>query len=228
MTIKTVCLAAGLTLAAATHAIAAQPALIISEVAPWASGNASYAADWFELTNRSAAAIDITGWKFDDNSNAAATAVALRGVTSIAAGESVVFLEGLASGATDATINANFVAAWFGANAPAGLKIGNYGGAGVGLSSNGDAVNIFNAGGTLVTRIDFAASTVGFSFDNTAGLDNAAVSSLSVVGVSGAALSFDGTATGSPGTVTAVPEPETYSLMLAGLVGLVMKRRRAA
>ena len=227
MNIKTFCLAAGLSLVATTHVIAAQPALIISEVAPWASGNSSYAADWFELTNRSAAAIDITGWKFDDNSNSAAAAVVLRGVTSIAAGESVVFLEGLATGATDATINTNFVAAWFGANAPAGMKIGNYGGAGVGLSSNADAVNIFNAGGTLVTRIDFAASTVGLSFDNAAGLDNAAVSSLSVAGVSGAVLSFDGTATGSPGTITAVPEPETYALMLVGLIGLAMKRRRA-
>lgn len=206
-------------------AFAAAPTLIVSEVAPWASGNSSYAADWFEMTNIGNTALDIAGWKMGDNSNAFGSAAALRGVTSIAAHESVVFVEGLASGATDATINGNFIAAWFGASAPAGLKIGNYGGSGVGLSSSGDAVNIFSAASTLVTRIDFGASSVGRSFDNAGGLDNALVIGLGAAGVNGAALSFDGSATGSPGSIGVVPEPETYALMLAGLLSLPLKRR---
>src|SRR5262249_14945588 len=45
------------------------PALYISEVSPSSSGNAPYAADWFELTNAGTAAVDVTGWKMDDNSN---------------------------------------------------------------------------------------------------------------------------------------------------------------
>ncbi len=68
--------------------------VVISEVSPWSSGNAPYAADWFEVTNTGAGTVDITGWKMDDNSNAFASAVALRGVTSIPAGKSAVFLEG--------------------------------------------------------------------------------------------------------------------------------------
>ena len=50
----------------------------------------------------------------DGNSNLFSAAVALRGVTSIAAGQSVVFIEGSTSGSGDATLNASFKAAWFG------------------------------------------------------------------------------------------------------------------
>ena len=64
------------------------PSVVISEVTPWSSGNTPYAADWFEVTNTGAVPVDITGWKMDDSSNAFATAVALRGVTSIPAGKS--------------------------------------------------------------------------------------------------------------------------------------------
>src|SRR5690349_7980988 len=45
------------------------PSIIISEVAPWSSGNSSIGADWFEVTNIGTAAANITGWKMDDNSN---------------------------------------------------------------------------------------------------------------------------------------------------------------
>ena len=68
------------------------PIVAITEVSPTGS-SASYGADWFELTNTGSSALDITGWKMDDNSNSFAASVALRGVTSIAAGQSVVFLE---------------------------------------------------------------------------------------------------------------------------------------
>jgi hypothetical protein len=43
--------------------------LVISEVWPGGSSNGSYAADWFEVTNTGPTAVDITGWKVDDNSN---------------------------------------------------------------------------------------------------------------------------------------------------------------
>ena len=71
----------------------AKPVLYISEVAPWASGNSTLGADWFEVTNSSSSAINITGWKMDDNSNSFGSSVALNGITSIAAGESVIFIE---------------------------------------------------------------------------------------------------------------------------------------
>jgi hypothetical protein len=211
--------ALSLTLAASAHA-----GIIITEVAPFGSGNGTYGADWFELTNTGTSAVSISGWKVDDNSNSASAAVALRGVTSIGAGQSAIFLEGLPAGSTDATIDANFLAAWFGANIPANLLVGNYGGSGIGLSTNGDAVNIFDASGTLVTRVDFGTSTTGFTFDNAAGLTGT-ISSLSVVGVNGAFLSANGAEVGSPGSISAVPEPESFAIALVGLMVLGLARR---
>ncbi len=38
--------------------------IVISEVAPWSSGNTPVAADWFELTNTGSSAINISGWKW--------------------------------------------------------------------------------------------------------------------------------------------------------------------
>ncbi|MBI1371298.1 MAG: hypothetical protein GC159_00850 [Phycisphaera sp.] len=168
--------------------------LIISEASPWSSGDASYGADWFEVTNVGNAAVDITGWKYDDSSNAFASAVALNGVTSIAAGQSVVFIEG------DATTVANFETAWFGGSVPAGFTIGTYSGSGIGLSTGGDGVNLFDASGNHITGISFGASTTGFTFDNAAGLEGV-VSQLSAVPTHGALLAADGVETGSPGAI---------------------------
>jgi len=53
------------------------PGVVISEIHPGGSG-ASYAADWFEVTNTGTTTVDITGWKFDDSSNEFGTAIALR------------------------------------------------------------------------------------------------------------------------------------------------------
>jgi hypothetical protein len=110
-----------------TFAAQTNAAILITEVAPWASGNAPlYATDWFELTNTGVSAVNISGWQMDDSSNGTAK-VALTGITSIAAGESVIFTENAATAA--------FLNTWFGASAPVGLQIGNYTGASVGLST---------------------------------------------------------------------------------------------
>jgi uncharacterized protein YjiK len=184
-------------------------ALIVSEASPWSSGNSAYGADWFEVTNTGTTAVNISGWKFDDNSNAFGSAVALRGVTTIGAGKSVVFLEGLADGSTDATIIAAFSTAWFGtATPPAGFVIGTYGGAGVGLSTGGDSINIFDAAGNRITGTDFGPSTTFRTFDNKSGVASTTlplptVSSLSTLAINGAFLSANGLETGSPGSIAA-------------------------
>jgi predicted extracellular nuclease len=167
--------------------------LFISEVHPAGNGNGTYAADWFEITNNGTNAVDISGWKMDDDSNSFAASVALSGVNSIAPGQSVVFIEG------DATKVSAFNAAWFGtSNAPTGFVIGTYSGSGVGLSATSDQVNIFDASGNKITGVSFGVATNGFTFDN----KNTAttVSTLSAVGVNGAFVSFNGAETGSPGT----------------------------
>ncbi|MHC5597331.1 MAG: lamin tail domain-containing protein [Nostoc sp.] len=173
--------------------------IFITEVAPWSSGNSPVAADWFELTNKGLSAVNITGWKIDDSSNSFASSVALSGITSIGAGESVIFLENSAD-----TIYTTFRSNWFGANAPANLQIGRYTGAGVGLSTDGDAVNIYNSSGALQANVTFGASpTVTFrTFDNAALSNNAPIATLSTVGVNGAFVAANSsTEIGSPGTI---------------------------
>jgi uncharacterized protein YjiK len=183
--------------------------LIVSEVSPWSSGNSAYGADWFEVTNTGTSAINLSGWKFDDNSNSFGSAVALRGVTSIAAGKSALFIESTADGSTDAAIIANFSTAWFGtATPPAGFTIGTYGGSGVGLSTGGDAVNLFDATGNRITGIEFGPSTTYRTFENAMGLGSTTlplptVSSLSSTGINGGFLSANGIETGSPGAIVA-------------------------
>ncbi|MFT3746469.1 MAG: lamin tail domain-containing protein [Pyrinomonadaceae bacterium] len=177
----------------------------ISEIHPSGSGNGTYAADWFEITNTGTTALDITGWRMDDNSNSFGSSVPLRGVTSIPAGRSAVFFEGAATNVNDATITAAFSTAWFGsATPPAGFLIGAYGGTGVGLGTGGDTVNLYDAAGTLITSVTFGTAAANATFDNTSRLGT--VTALSVAGTNGAFLSSNGAETGSPGRrVNAVP-----------------------
>jgi uncharacterized protein YjiK len=188
------------------------PALIVSEVAPWSSGNspAALRVDWFEVTNIGTAAANISGWKVDDSSNSFGSALALNNITSIAPGESVIFME-----TTDATLAARktaFLSVWFGANAPANLQIGNYSGSGIGLSTDGDAINLYDATGALQANVMFGASTAPpgpfRSFDNASGLNNTTISALSATGINGAvAAAGDPNEIGSPGTIGAVAAP---------------------
>ena len=196
-----------------TASVGGASSLIISEVAPWSSGNspASLAVDWFEVTNVGNATADITGWKMDDSGPNIATAVALNGITNIAPGESVIFME--TSNATFTTKKAAFLALWFGANPPANLQIGNYTGSGVGLSTGGDAVNLFDTGTipTVRASVIFGSSPAGPSFqtfDNAAGSNGTTISTLSAIGINGAfAAANDSNEIGSPGTIGAPSTP---------------------
>lgn len=183
---------------------ASVPVVIISEVTPWASTSAlsAVAKDWFELTNTSENTISITNWKVDDNSNSAALGAVLGGVTTIAPGESVIFLLEVTA-AELAAKSATFINTWFAGSAPAGLQIGYADGGGLGLSPNGDSVNVFNASGVLQAKVTFGASDTTSpyqTFDNTVGANNATISQLSMAGVNGAFIAAtSATEIGSPG-----------------------------
>lgn len=209
--------------ALALTATAATAQVRITEVAPWSSGNSVVGADWFELTNLGSSAVDISGWKVDDNSNAFVSALALNGVSSIGAGQSVIFIEGSTATAS------NFLSNWFGSSSYAGVVVGTYSGSGIGFGTGGDAVNIFNTAGVLQARVDFGASDAATpyqTFDNSVGLNNVTLSTLSTAGTNGAFVIASGLEIGSP---SLVPEPETYAMLLAGLglMGSAIRRRQA-
>jgi hypothetical protein len=200
----------------------AAPSLIVTEVMSNAftgGANSTGLGDWFELTNFSTSSINITGFKMDDNSNLFSASVALNGITSIAAGESVVFIE--SSAAADATL---FKTLW----SKPSLQVGLYSGSGVGLSSTSDAVNIFDGAGSLVTGATFGAATTGTSFYYDQGSftgNSTLLTAISAAGLAGAFTSSNGLI-GSPG---AIPEPSTYAALAGvGALGLALYRRRGA
>ena len=104
----------GLVLAAVLGVMAAanaSAAIIITEVDPTGSSVGTGGNDWFELTNTGTSAVSISGWAMDDNSASFSKAQALTGVSSIAAGESVVFLIGN-NGTPSSTDVSNFKLNW--------------------------------------------------------------------------------------------------------------------
>jgi hypothetical protein len=190
--------------------------------------------DWIELTNLGNTAANINGWKVDDSSRAFGSSLLLNGITSIAAGESVVFFEtasNLLAASSDTTNFRNF---WGGLS---GVQVGYYGGSGIGLSSSGDGMIVFDSSGIEQTAyVSFGAATAGTSFifvyDASGGLTSAA-NALSVAGEYGAttvsaAWGGTGTAisnTAGLGTITAVPEPSSTALLGLGTIALIGLRR---
>jgi autotransporter-associated beta strand protein len=159
-------------------------------------------ADWFELTNYGDEAINITGWKMDDSSAAFGTSVLLAGITSIASGTSVVFIEGTSP-------TADGFKTYWGGSVTTGVAVGSYTGSGIGLSSAGDGVAIFDSSGTLITQVTFGAATANSSFYWTYTPAGSVVTSaaISSSGNLGAFTSVSApTNTGSPGVAVTVAE----------------------
>ncbi len=225
-------LAVAFCLTAATPAFAQLSTLRITEAMSQSGTTGTVTADWFEVTNYGSSAVDLTGWKMDDSSFDSTRAVALNGVSSIGAGETVVFVET----SSPLTVIPDFQSFWGGSAATA--TIGSYTGGGVSFSSGGDGIVLFNSGSAEATpRVTFGAATLGSTFyyqyasngdPTTSPNTNAIVSTVGTVDGQVTYLSAN-TVTqniGSPGTaINAVPEPSTVAL---GSIGLAILAARAA
>ncbi len=229
--------AAAVILAVVPAASAQLSTLRITEV--MSSSGSGGTVDWFEVTNFDlTTAVDITGWKMDDNSFNSASSVALVGLTSIGAGQTAVFLETAAPG----TAIAAFRTFW--GSAADSIAIGSYTGSGVSFGSGGDGVVLFDSVGVEKTpRTSFGAATTGSTFfwgyDTNGDFSTYGSSSNGAISTVGTidGLTFDQVAytsdnvlgnIGSPGTaITAVPEPSTFALLALAGAGLAGWRFRA-
>lgn len=192
----------------------------ITEVMSSSNGGGTPTPDWFEMTNYGSSAVDLTGWRMDDGSVNFGVSVALNGISSIAAGQSIIFIES-AAGAGLASFNT-----FWGLS---GVQVGYYSGSGVGLSSGGDGVSLFDGSGALVSSVSFGAATSGSSFfygyDAAGAIDPSYNGVISTVGTIGTQVTYArGGDTGSIGSALGVPAPGAIALL--GLAGLAGRRRR--
>lgn len=174
--------------------------------------------EWIEITNTTAAPIDMTNWSYSD-SDRQPFDVSFSGlllIGTILPGESIIFTE---------SAPATFRAQW---NLPASVRV--FGpNTNSNLSSGGDEINIYNAAGVLVDRLTYTAAfaAVGSSrnvLPANLGTNNASLTVLSTVGDQfGSFLSTTGRA-GNPGQY--IPTPS--AVVLAGIACLAGARRRRA
>lgn len=215
-------LLASVAVLAAAAAPSAFANIRITEIMSSSNGLGTPTPDWIEVTNLGSSSVDLTGWRMDDNSFTFGVSVALTGVTSIAAGESVIFIESAAGAALPA-----FRSQWGGLN---GIQIGYYSGSGVGLSSGGDGACLFDGSGAILSQVSFGAATSGSSFFygwDTSGVLSASYNAVvSTVGTIGTQVTFSSTGdTASIGSsLGIVPAPGAIALL--GLAGLAARRRR--
>ncbi|MCB9913577.1 MAG: CotH kinase family protein [Planctomycetes bacterium] len=154
--------------------------------------------EFFELTNTTAAAIDLTGWSYDDDSATAGT-VDLSAAGVVAPGQSIVVTE-----ADPAT----FAAAW----GLSGVTVVTTNGT-AGLGRN-DQINVFDAGGQLVERLSYGDESYpgsirtkdasGQTCDEGLGLDDAYAWTLSQVGDAWGSTTSAGGDVGTPGSYPSV------------------------
>ncbi len=198
--------ASGSTNAIARLAVRPKPDLRITEVASSAALDADFVTvfgfskqDWWEVTSFESTPVSLLGWRLDDSSASLAVAYTITNAVTIQPGESIILVEDLTA--------AQFRTWWGAGNVPTGVQIISYSGSGLGLSSGGDGVRLWDATTTdsanPVAQVNFGAAEAGVSFNFNP--DTGTFGDKSVLGVFGvgAAEGFAGGGQdiGSPGRI---------------------------
>lgn len=172
--------------------------------------------EYIEFTNTGAAAIDMTGWSFDDDS-ALPGVFDLSGFGSVAPGESVIITEGSVPA---------FVADW--ALAPTVKVLGGY----TNNLGRNDVINLFDGSDALADVLAYGDQTFPGTIRTqeisgnpitlaALGTNDVAQWQLSFVGDAYGSYFSLGGDLGNPGIgAYAVPEPSTVALLILGSVAL--------
>ena len=204
----------------ATYALllAAVPASAAISITEWAYQGGG--GEFVEFTNLGAAAVDMTGWSFDDSSQAAGS-LSLSDFGIVAPGESVIV--------TDLTAEA-FRTEW---SLPNTVKV--VGGNTQNLG-RADEINLYDSSNVRVDWLAYDDQTLGSPRTNNAsanpltlaavGAHDSTLWTLSVAGDSyGTTISVGG-GIGNPGQFALVPEPVSAAMLASALLGFGMIRRR--
>ncbi|MFO1486952.1 MAG: lamin tail domain-containing protein [Verrucomicrobiota bacterium] len=189
--------------------VTARPELRITEVMTSENVGGSHN-DWWELSNLGDFAVNLQGFRFDDNS--AFTGIVpfsqsftITNAVVIAPGESIVLVEDM---------TADEFRTWWGAEQlPPNLQVVTYHGSGLSLSGTlGDALTLWNAAANqeadFIDSVSVATQTngVSFGFDPYArNFPGTNPDGLSVAGVNGAVAAAVNGDLGSPGTIISFP-----------------------
>ena len=218
---KSILLKALIAAAAIVAPIAAQGAVRITEFMYKGAGSGAGAdREFFEITNLGSAAVDITSWYYDDESNTPSVAFGAS-FGMLAANESIIVTEMSA---------AAFRTLW---GLDASVRI--YGSNSVNLG-NGDTINIYssNSAASLVDSVSFGSTTAGVSRNLSNGGTFVASSLGDAYGSVESTLASNSTRDlANPGRypaapTAAVPEPATWAMMIGGfaLLGASVRRTR--
>jgi hypothetical protein len=189
-----------------------RPNLVITEVCSAQSTNGDFSGhnDWWELSNFDTFAVDLYGYKFDDNSATRAAAYTITNHIIIAPGESVVFVEAMSP---------NSFRRWWG---PMNLKpdgqIIRYDGPNLSFSgTDGDGLLLWNPGAVDDSDVIAVETFVSATTTSTFGYnpDTSTFGDLSVLGVYGGFRAMETDDIGSPGYLRTPPEPRILRIVPA-------------